>query len=100
MREEPGKPQQAQAQAGQNNASRRDSPRVLTADGTLDLSNIDLVLPDSGDFPGTVQKVTLVEGATTGTFRSVSGLPTGWEIFADAQKLQARKTVGFTVIIR
>ena len=32
---------------------------------------IDLVLPDSGDFPGTVQKVTLVEGATTGTFRSV-----------------------------
>ena len=72
----------------------------IVADGTLDLSNIDLVLPDSGDFPGTVQKVTLVEGATTGTFRSVSGLPTGWEIFADAQKLQARKTVGFTVIIR
>ena len=70
------------------------------ASGTLDISSIDLVLPDTDDFPGAVQKVTLVEGATTGTFRSVSGLPTGWEIFADAQKLQARKAVGFTVIIR
>jgi len=70
------------------------------ASGTLDISSIDLVLPDTDDFPGVVQKVTLVEGATTGAFRSVSGLPTGWEIFADTQKLQARKAVGFTVIIR
>lgn len=42
--EEPGKPQQAQAQAGQNNASRRDSPRVLTADGTLVKSRIEALI--------------------------------------------------------
>ena len=72
----------------------------LVASGTLDLSNIDLVLPDAETFPGAVQKITLVEGATSGTFRSVDGLPTGWEIFADGQKVQARKVVGTTILLR
>ena len=72
----------------------------LVASGVVDISSIDLELPESGDFPGTLQKVTLVEGTTAGAFRTVSGLPAGWEIFANAQKLQAPKAVGFTVIVR
>ena len=72
----------------------------LVASGTLDLSNIDLVLPDAETFPGAVRKITIVEGATSGAFRSVSGLPTGWEIFADGRNVQVRKAVGFTIVIR
>ncbi len=70
----------------------------IVADGTLDISGIDLVLPEP--IPDTVQKVKLVDGETTGVFRSVSGLPSGWEIMSKANGLWAQKVVGTTIIFR
>ena len=78
-------------------ASTRTADRIV-ANGTLDLSGIDLVLPES--IPETLQKFRIVEGATTGAFRSVSGLPNGWEIMPKADGLWAQKAVGMTIIFR
>ncbi|MBO7685998.1 MAG: hypothetical protein J6V72_06435, partial [Kiritimatiellae bacterium] len=78
-------------------ASTRTADRIV-ADGTLDISGIDLVLPES--IPETLQKFRLVEGATTGTFRSVSRLPNGWEIMPRADGLWAYKAAGTMVIFR
>ena len=70
----------------------------IVANGTLDPSRIDLVL--SGADIGAVQKFRVVEGATTGEFRSVSGLPNGWKIMCKADGLWVRKTVGMAIIYR
>ena len=70
----------------------------IVADGTLDLSGIDLVLP--GADLGDVQQFRLVEGATTGEFRSVSGLPNGWVIKHAADGSWAKKVLGMVIICR
>ena len=70
----------------------------IVAQGTLDVSNIDLVLPTS--LPAGVIKLQVVAGATTGTFRSVENLPQGWAVMPDATGLWVRKIVGTTVIFR
>jgi len=70
----------------------------IVANGTLDLSRIDLVL--SGADIGAVQKFRVVEGATTGEFHSVSGLPNGWEIKYKVDGLWVGKVVGMAIIYR
>ena len=70
----------------------------IVAQGTLDVSNIDLVLPTS--LPAGVIKLQVVAGATTGMFRSVENLSQGWAIMPDATGLWVRKIVGTTIIFR
>lgn len=69
----------------------------LIADGTLALDGLALVLPD---VPEGVTALTVVSGATSGTFASVSGLPAGWELHQSGAGVTARKATGLTVVIR
>ena len=70
----------------------------IVAQGTIDISNIDLVLPAS--LPAGVIKLQVVAGDTTNTFRSVENLPQGWGIISKATGLWAQKVIGTTVIFR
>lgn len=70
----------------------------IVADGTLDISSIDLVLPEA--LPEGATKLQVVAGATTGAFRSVENLPRGWAILPKATGLWAQKVVGTTIIFR
>ena len=70
----------------------------IVAQGTLDVSNIDLVMPTS--LPAGVIKLQVVAGATTGTFRSVENLSQGWAIMPNSTGLWVRKIVGTTIIFR
>ena len=70
----------------------------LVASGTLDISGIDLALPES--LPANVTKLQVVEGATAGVFRSVDNLPTGWEVMAKSSGVWAQKAVGTTIIFK
>ena len=70
----------------------------IVAQGTLDVSNIDLVLPTS--LPAGVIKLQVVAGATTGTLRSVENLSQGWAIMPSPTGLWVRKIVGTTIIFR
>ena len=70
----------------------------IVAQGTLDVSNIDLVLPTS--LPASVIKLQVVAGATTGTFRSVENLSQGWAIMSSPTGLWVRKIVGTTILFR
>ena len=70
----------------------------LVARDAADISRIDLVLPDN--LPAGVEKLQIVEGATTGAFRSVKNLPQGWGVVAKDSGLWAQRVVGTTVIFR
>jgi autotransporter-associated beta strand protein len=70
----------------------------IVAQGTLDVSNIDLVLPTS--LPSDVIKLQVVAGATTGTFHDVENLPSGWEIIPKDTGLWAKKVVGTIISFR
>ena len=70
----------------------------IVAQGTLDISNLDLVLPAS--MPAGVIKLQVVAGDTTGTFRSVENLPQGWAIMPSSSGLWVRKIVGTTILFR
>lgn len=70
----------------------------IVAQGTLDVSNIDLVMPTS--LPAGVIKLQVVAGATTGTFRSVENLSQGWAIMPNSTGLWVRKIVGTTILFR
>ena len=51
---------------------------AVPSGSSLDLSSLDLVLPES--IPSGVERLQVVSGAATGAFRSVANLPSGWEI--------------------
>ena len=70
----------------------------LVAHGALDVSRIDLVLPES--LPAGVERLQVVEGAAAGAFRSVDNLPSGWGIVAKDTGLWAQRVAGTTVIFR
>jgi autotransporter-associated beta strand protein len=70
----------------------------IVAQGTLDISNIDLVLPAS--LPAGVIKLQVVAGDTTSAFRSVENLPQGWAIMPSSTGLWVRKIVGTTILFR
>ena len=70
----------------------------IVAQGTLDVSNIDLVLPTS--LPEGVVDLQVVAGATTGMFRSVENMPSGWEIVAKDNGVRAKKTFGLSIFVR
>ena len=70
----------------------------IVAQGTLDISNIDLVLP--AILPAGVIKLQVVAGDTTGAFRSVENLPQGWVIMPSSTGLWVRKIVGTTILFR
>ena len=69
----------------------------IVARGTLDVSNIDLVLPAS--LPEGVVGLQVVVGATTGAFRSVANMPSGWEIVAKDTGIWAKKPLGLYIIV-
>lgn len=71
---------------------------AVPSGSTLDLSSIDLVLPET--LPEGVERLTAVSGATTGTFASVANLPSGWEIAADSRGAKARKISAFVIVFR
>ena len=72
---------------------------IAAASGaTLDLSALDLVLPET--IPSGVERLTVASGATTGAFHSVANLPDGWEIATTPLGTSARKINAFTLIIR
>ena len=70
----------------------------IVAQGTLDISNLDLVLPAS--LPAGVIKLQVVAGDTTGAFRSTEHLPQGWAIMPSSSGLWVRKIVGTTILFR
>ncbi len=70
----------------------------IIAQGILDISNIDLVLPAS--MPAGVIKLQVVAGDTTGAFRIVENLPQGWAIMPSSTGLWVRKVVGTTILFR
>ena len=70
----------------------------IVAQGTLDISNIDLVLPAS--LPAGVIKLQVVAGDTTGAFRSVENLLQGWAVMPSSTGLWVRKIVGTTILFR
>ena len=70
----------------------------IVAQGTLDISNIDLVLPAS--LPAGVLKLQVVAGDTTSAFRSVENLPQDWAILPSSTGLWVRKLVGTTILFR
>ncbi|MBR1608478.1 MAG: autotransporter-associated beta strand repeat-containing protein [Kiritimatiellae bacterium] len=74
-----------------------DSISVPTG-STLDLSGIDLVLPET--IPEGVERLRVVTGTTTGEFNSVANLPSGWEMNYTAGYAQARKIMAFVLTIR
>ena len=71
---------------------------AVPSGSTLDLSSIDLVLPET--IPEGVERLTVVSGATTGTFRSVENLPSGWEIAAASSGAKAHKVLAFVMTVR
>ena len=70
----------------------------IVASGTLDLSGLDLVLPD--EMPAGVTKLRIVEGATTGSFKSVTGMPAAWAVVASANGVSVKKVVGTMLSVR
>ena len=70
----------------------------IVAQGTLDISNVDLVLP--ANLPAGVIKLQVVAGDTTGAFRSVENLPQGWAVMPSSSGLWVRKIVGTTILFR
>lgn len=71
---------------------------AVPAGSTLDLSAIDLVLPET--IPSGVERLIVATGATTGAFRSVANLPSGWEIAVGTNGARARKINAFVMVIR
>lgn len=70
----------------------------IIASGVLDLSGIDFVLPD--EIPSGVTKLRVIEGATTGSFKSVTGMPAAWAVVASANGVSVKKVVGTMLSIR
>ena len=70
----------------------------IIASGVLDLSGIDFVLPD--EIPSGVTKLRVIEGATTGSFKSVTGMPAAWAVVASANGVSVKKVVGTMVSVR
>ena len=73
--------------------------RIVNAgESALDVSALSFTVLDAANLPTDQSRVVLVEGPVTGT-PSVSGLPEGWVVKADARGLSARAG-GFVVTIR
>ena len=74
---------------------------LLLAPGTtLDLSTIDLVLAVEENTPKTIREVRAIQGAVTGAFKSVTGLPNGWSVRRADGGVRVGPTSGLTVIVR
>ena len=70
----------------------------IVAFGALDLSGIDLVLPI--EMPSGVTKLRIVEGATMGSFRSVTGMPAAWGVVTGMSGVSVKKIVGTMFLVR
>ena len=71
---------------------------AVPSGSSLDLSSLDLVLPES--IPSGVERLQVVSGAATGAFRSVANLPSGWEIAVVPGGVRARKVLAFVLTVR
>lgn len=71
---------------------------AVPSGSSLDLSSLDLVLPES--IPSGVERLQVVSGAATGAFRSVANLPSGWEIAVVPSGVRARKVLAFVLTVR
>lgn len=71
---------------------------VLESGGALDLSGIDLSLENAGNLPE-CGSVRLVAGKTSGSFKSVTGLPDGWRVAVGAKGISITNK-GLLVIVR
>lgn len=70
----------------------------LESGGALDLSGLDLSVENAGNLPE-CGSVRLVVGRTSGSFKSVTGLPDGWRMTVSAKGV-AITNKGFFVIVK
>ena len=75
---------------------------LLTIDEgtTLDLSALDLTLAVSGEYTAADKHNLIIAGKTTGEFRSITGLPSGWSVRITATGVKVGRIQGMAIILR